>query len=261
MADRPLPQIGGALGPAALKDRAGVTAWLRGRDPLFVRGMWLLVLPLGFCWNSPHLTPPPPPPPPLAPLYLHQENLLVHTAILTSGPPCPPLTLAPSAVGAGLPQAWVSRLLAPRAPQPHPHPCCWLLALPWLLAGTPLSCVSTRAGGREACSGEEGAAAHPSRSSLLFQGLRGRAVNPTPAPGSSCLQKRAGRCQEPLPQTASLPLPRRPTSRWPPTRAPGGSSATLSGAPLAASSSAFQSSPAPSWPRPRSPCPQQPRLA
>lgn len=47
------------------------------RDLLSVRGMWLLVLPLGFCWNSlNHATPLPPPSP--SPSYLHQENPPVH---------------------------------------------------------------------------------------------------------------------------------------------------------------------------------------
>lgn len=47
------------------------------RDRLSVRGMWLLVLPLGFCWNSlNHVTTLLPPSP--SPSYLHQENLSVH---------------------------------------------------------------------------------------------------------------------------------------------------------------------------------------
>lgn len=44
MADCTLPQIRGTLRPAPLKDQAGIPALSHRRDPLFVRGMWLLVL-------------------------------------------------------------------------------------------------------------------------------------------------------------------------------------------------------------------------
>lgn len=94
--------------------------------------MWLLVLPLGFCWNSPnHVTPPPPPPPSSpSPPHLRQENRPAPKSCHDfranghiSLPPTICLSSSLSPARAGLPQAWVPWVLAPRT-APLTTGCC-----------------------------------------------------------------------------------------------------------------------------------------
>uniref|UniRef100_A0A2K5VDJ9 calcium/calmodulin-dependent protein kinase n=1 Tax=Macaca fascicularis TaxID=9541 RepID=A0A2K5VDJ9_MACFA len=129
MADRPLPQIWGALRPAPLRDQARVTALLCRRDPLCPWNgaagspRWILL-------EFSHLITPPP-----SILYLHQENLLVHKShrnFRANGHISPPLTPTLSPARLGLPQAWVPTALAP-SPQPR-------LLSAWPVLGCRLEC-------------------------------------------------------------------------------------------------------------------------
>lgn len=143
------------------------------------RGMWLLVLPLGFCWNSPNCIIPPPPLSP-SPLYLCQENLSTRKAITTSeqmatsprlhlslllSVPCQgQASLGPGALGAG--------------PEDSPPSCHWPgLAL---ARGQGPSCVFTQGLGRRGRAGRKVASARiPSLISPLL-GPWGRAEQPAP---------------------------------------------------------------------------------
>ena len=159
-----------------LKDQAGGAVPQRST---LCRGMWLLVLPLGFCWNSPNCTIPPPPLSP-SPLYLCQENLSTRKAITTSEQMAtsPRLHLSlllsvpcqggapsgPGALGAG--------------PEDPPPSCYWPgLAL---ARGQGPSCVFTQGLGRRGRAGRKVASARiPSLISPLL-GPWGRAEQPAP---------------------------------------------------------------------------------
>ena len=157
--------------------------------------MWLLVLPLGFCWNSPnHIIPPPPLSP--TPSYLCQENLSVrksHHDFRADGhisPPAPvTLALCP------LP-GW--GFLRPRCPG------CWLRGPPsrWgsCFGRRPRSqlCVHRGAGDEGQSREEHGIRQNP-LPDLRSSGVLGEGQNSQPpAPTSPVGEGKGGaRCQEP----------------------------------------------------------------
>lgn len=182
--------------------------------------MWLLVLPLGFCWNSPnHIIPPPPLSP--SPSYLRQENLSVrksHHNFRANGhiSPCPPVTLALCPL-----PGW--GFLRPRCPGCWPQgPPSQLSLARSCLGRRPPSQLCVHPGpGEEGQSQEECGTRQNPLPDLPSSGVLGEGQNTQPpAPTSPVGEGKSGaRCQEPpasncLPNSSpilSCPLVLQPT--------------------------------------------------